>query len=152
MIKPLHILLADDDEDDRFFFNLVLKELPMANLLTTVEDGVQLMNYLNKNADQLPYVLFLDLNMPLKNGSECLLEIKRNPKLKDLPVIIYSTSLHEDIADILYENGAHYYIRKTDLLELKKILNYAFNLMIENKFERPERDKFIITEPQSVKK
>lgn len=149
---PLKILLADDDPDDRFFFDLVLKDLAIPTQLTTVEDGVKLMDYLIKHSDKRPDVLFLDLNMPRKNGSECLTEIKNKPKLKDLPVIIYSTSLHEDIADILYKKGAHYYIRKTDIVELKKTLNYTLGLMIGNNFERPRRDKFVLSLSENTEK
>lgn len=149
---PIKILLADDDPDDRFFFDLVLKDLSIPTQFTTVEDGVKLMDYLIKHADKLPDVLFLDLNMPRKNGSECLTEIKNNPKLKDLPVIIYSTSLHEDIADILYKKGAHYYIRKTDIVELKKTLNYTLGLMIENNFARPRRYKFVLSLSENTEK
>ncbi len=119
---PLHILLADDDKDDRFFFKDALSKLSIPNKFTSVDDGEQLMSYLTKNSHTLPDVLFLDLNMPRKNGAECLTEIKLNKKLQHLPVIIYSTSLHETIADELYENGAHYYVRKGDLVELKKTL------------------------------
>src|SRR4051812_32115664 len=120
--EALHILLADDDKDDRFFFGKALQAIPILTDLVTVEDGKKLMEHLLKNPKRLPDVLFLDLNMPRKNGSECLAEIKDSPKIKQLPVIIYSTSLHEDVADLLYEKGAHYYIRKTDLTELEKIL------------------------------
>ena len=66
---PISILLADDDADDRFFFGKALKELPISTELTTVEDGEKLMSYLLKNSEKLPDVLFLDLNMPRKNGS-----------------------------------------------------------------------------------
>ena len=57
---PLNILLADDDTDDRFFFDKALKEIPIATHLTTVHDGEQLMNYLSENSEHLPDVLFLD--------------------------------------------------------------------------------------------
>jgi CheY-like chemotaxis protein len=142
---PLHILLADDDKDDRFFFAQALKELSIPTKLVTVGDGERLMNYLSKNSENLPDVLFLDLNMPRKNGNECLLEIKLNKKFQQLPVIIYSTSLDELIADVLYKNGAYYYIRKTDLIELKKVLQCILSTMVEKKFTRPARDKFILS-------
>ncbi|MBC7383961.1 MAG: response regulator [Bacteroidia bacterium] len=144
MLTQFHLLLADDDSDDRFFFDKTLKLLQFQTTLTTVEDGEKLMNYLSTNTTQLPDVLFLDLNMPRKNGSECLDEIKQNEKLKVLPVIMYSTSLHEDVADHLYKTGAHYYIRKTGLNELQKMLKTVLTLMVENKFNRPERDEFIL--------
>ncbi|MGZ3895049.1 MAG: response regulator [Bacteroidia bacterium] len=144
MEKLLKLLLADDDKDDRFFFNKVLQELSIPTHLTTVEDGEKLMQYLSKNHKHLPDLLFLDLNMPRKNGAECLVEIKGDKRLKELPVIIYSTSLHEDVADLLYDKGAHYYIRKTDIIELKKVLGYTLGLMIASNFERPKRTKFIL--------
>lgn len=151
--KRLKILLADDDKDDRFFFDKAIKELDIPTELITVEDGEQLMSYLSENSENLPDVLFLDLNMPRKKGSECLSEINLNPKLKDLPVIIYSTSLHEDVADQLYRNGAFYYVQKTDLSELEKILLQVLTRIAEKKFTRPPREGFILnsTENTSVK-
>lgn len=147
---PLHILLADDDSDDRFFFDKALKTLPFHALLTTLEDGEKLMDYLLENSEKLPDVLFLDHNMPRKNGFECLSEIKLNHELKRLPVIIYSTYLHEDIADLLYENGAHFYIRKTDLAELKKVLHLVLSLLLEKKFARPQRAQFIFSTTETT--
>jgi CheY-like chemotaxis protein len=141
----IRILLADDDLDDRFFFSSSLSELSTLTRLTTVNDGEILINYLSKNSHQLPDVLFLDLNMPRKNGLECLTEIKRNKKLEQLPVIIYSTSLHDAVADELYNNGAHYYIRKTDFTELKKMLQLVLTMIVKNKFNRPSRDKFVLS-------
>lgn len=141
---PLNILLADDDSNDRFFFDLALKKISIATKLKTVIDGEKLMEYLSKNSEHLPDVLFLDLNMPRINGNECLNKIKSNPKLRHLPVIIYSTSLIDTIADVLYNNGAHYYLRKRDLDELAEILQSIFTLMIENKFARPARKEFIL--------
>ncbi|MBC8048251.1 MAG: response regulator, partial [Fimbriimonadaceae bacterium] len=82
----INVLLADDDKDDRYFFDKALKQIPIATHLKTVADGEKLMDYLLKNDVPLPDVLFLDLNMPRKNGSECLAEIKRNEKLKEIPV------------------------------------------------------------------
>jgi CheY-like chemotaxis protein len=142
---PINIMLADDDVDDRYFFSKVLQRLPLHTNLQTVDNGEKLMQWLTDNAEKLPDVLFLDLNMPRKNGMECLSEIKENEKLKKLPVIIYSTHMHEKDADILYSKGAHYYIRKTDVIELAKILDRILALLIKNNFERPSKDKFVFT-------
>ncbi len=117
----------------------------METRFVTVVDGEKLMSYLSENYLNLPDVLFLDLNLPRKNGMECLSEIKQSEKLKDLPVVIYSTHLHEKVADLLYQAGAHYYIRKTDMIELAKILHRVLNRLVVNKFARPELDKFIFT-------
>lgn len=76
---------------------------------------------------------------------ECITEIKGNAKLRHIPVVIYSTSLHEDIANLLYEKGAHYYVRKVELTELKKILFQLLTLMTEKNFLRPTRAEFIVS-------
>lgn len=150
MPKPINILLADDDEDDRFLFETVLKGISFTTKLDTVDNGEKLMKHL-KNLKQLPDVLFLDLNMPRKNGSECLMEIKADEKLKGLPVIIYSTSLHQDVADLLYQGGAYYYVRKTDILELKKTLLFIIDLFINKNLKRPTKNEFILSIPQPKK-
>ena len=139
---PLNILLADDDTDDCFFFDKALKEIPIANHLTSVHDGVQLMNYLFENIEHLPNVLFLDLSMPRKTGFECLSEIKENKKLKDLHVVMFSTSFPRDfdyennIIKMLFEIGAQDYIRKpSDFKELKKVIYKALIKTIKIKVE-----------------
>src|ERR1017187_552055 len=100
-LNPIKILFADDDADDRFFFDKALKEIPIANHLTSVNDGEQLMNYLSGNSENIPDILFLDLSMPRKNGFECLVEIRQNEKFKDIKVIMFSTSYPRDAN---YEN------------------------------------------------
>lgn len=116
-IYPLHILLADDDEDDRGFFQDVLKELMLNVQFTMVEDGEELMQWLMQKKDMLPDLLFMDLNMPRKNGHQCLKEIKQHPVLKSLPVIIISTAANPIEINILYQDGAHYYIQKPNSFE-----------------------------------
>ncbi len=142
-MAPFNIILADDDRDDRFFFNLALRNLPFPTRLMTVNDGEALMEYLLKNGDKLPEVLFLDLNMPKKNGVECLSEIKRNAMLKGLPVIIYSTSVQRDIVDLLYEMGAQFYVRKCELSELTGVLQQIL-LLIKERKDQPNRKNFIL--------
>lgn len=144
-IKHYNLLLADDDEDDCDFFKEALDEISIKTELTMVHDGVQLMDYLKKNISNLPDVVFLDLNMPRKNGIECLTEIKENEKLKALPIIIFSTSLDSEIVDNLYKKGASFYIRKPgDFSKLKKVIENALNKASENNFEQPERAHFIL--------
>lgn len=144
---PLKLLLADDDTDDCIFFKEALEELSVETELNTVNDGVQLMQYLLLNENRLPDVLYLDMNMPRKNGMECLKEIKSNQKLSHLPVIIFTTSLDSDIVKLLYEYGAQYYIRKpAEFPNLKKILLDSIQLIKEENKEQPAREKFILTE------
>ena len=126
---PIKILLADDDKDDRFFFEKALKELSVRHMLVTVNDGEQLMDYLSKNLKHLPDVIFLDLNMPRKNGFECLTEMKENKKLEHIPVVMFSTSYPRDknyeanMINMLYKIGAVDFIRKPDDFSvLKKVI------------------------------
>jgi len=140
---PIKILLADDDKDDRYFFDKAIKEIPVLTEITMVTDGERLMAYLKKNYASLPDVLFLDLNMPRKNGSECLIEIKADPLLQAIPVVLCSTSLGDDFANILYQNGAHYYLHKCDYMELKKCTAQILNLLAESHLQ-PPREKFIL--------
>ena len=133
-----HIILADDDMDDCMLLENVLNEFPLSIQLSIVHNGEQLMQQLNKNQKHLPDLLFLDLNMPRKNGFECLTEIKKNENLKHLPVIIISTSLEKDIVNLLYKNGAHYFVRKpNDFSQLKKVIHHALSKMIQTKISQP---------------
>jgi CheY-like chemotaxis protein len=119
----IHILLADDDADDRLLFKEAFEELKMKTIVHTVNDGVELMNHLNKEDTLLPHVLFLDLNMPLKNGLQCLKEIRNSKKLKDISIAIYSTSSSESDIEETFVKGANVYINKpNDFKMLKKIL------------------------------
>jgi CheY-like chemotaxis protein len=129
---PFNILLAEDDVDDRFFFDKALKEIPIATELITVNNGEQLMEYLLANSDKLPDVLFLDLSMPRKTGFECLAEIKENEKLKALSVIMFTTSftrgfdLEDNLKTTLLKMGAQDYIRKPPgFEELKTVIHQA---------------------------
>lgn len=122
--EPLKIVLADDDKSDRANFIDAFEELKMKTNVFTVKDGVELMDYLTKNETPVPYILFLDLNMPRKNGHECLKEIRKNEKLKHIIVVIYSTSSSEkDIEETLI-NGANVYLTKpNDFSTLKQVLD-----------------------------
>ncbi|MGQ7947693.1 response regulator [Flavobacterium sp. WC2509] len=141
--KQYNLLLADDDEDDCLFFKEALDEIALSVTLITVNDGVQLLQFLSDN--NLPDILFLDLNMPRKNGFECLTEIKKSEKLKDLAVIIFSTSFDINIVDKMYEKGATYYIQKPgDFNELIKVIKNALVISADNNFKQPERAQFVL--------
>jgi CheY-like chemotaxis protein len=144
--KRLSILLADDDKDDRLFFSMALDALTIRTELTAVVDGEKLMEYLYENTHQLPDVIFLDLNMPRKNGFECLLEIKLNPKMNTLPVIIFSTSFEQDVVNTLYENGAKHFIRKpSEFLQFKKIIQQTFTIISQGNNQNTGKDNFVLT-------
>lgn len=136
-LKQLNILLADDDTDDCNFFKEALEKLQLSAHLTTVHDGDGLMKLLTNEANELPHVLFLDINMPRKNGFECLSEIKQNEKLKDLPVVIFSTSSSKDNINRVFKIGAHVYIRKPgDFSQLMQVIHHALPIAAEKIFSK----------------
>lgn len=141
----INLLLADDDKDDRLFFDIALREVGIPVRLHTVTDGEKLMTFLSIHIFDLPDVVFLDLNMPRKTGLECLLEIKQDSRLCVMPVVVYSTCVREDIADSLYHMGAHYYIQKTDIPGLQNILSVLLRRLISKKLSRPDRTRFMYT-------
>jgi len=145
-VKQLNILLADDDTDDCIFFKKALTELVIPTNLIAVHDGEQLMHLLINETTLLPHILFLDLNMPRKNGFECLSEIKLSEKLKQLPVIVFSTSFEQDVVNRLYKNGAQYFIRKPpEFSQFKKIIQQALMLIVQGNISQPTREDFVLT-------
>ncbi len=145
MIPPLNILLADDDMDDCLFFKDAVNELKLAVQLSIVNDGAQLMLQLQATA-VLPDAIFLDLNLPRKSGAECLIEIKNTPALKQIPVVIFSTSYDLKKANLLYDTGAHYYIRKpSDFEEMKVVINRAITLLSQNNLQATRETFYINT-------
>lgn len=137
---PLKILLVDDSEHDRYFFQQVLNDIPFPTLLSTI-DGLGFSNYLTNNSDR-PDVLFLDLNMPGKNGFDCLAELKSDEELRHIPVVIYSSAFDEIVADELYKNGAHFYVQKKDFADLTKVLHVVLSIVKEKNINRPSRNEF----------
>lgn len=140
-----NILLADDDKEDCLFFKEALEELPIPTSLTIVHDGEQLMQMLAKVTIELPHVLFLDLNMPRKNGFSCLEEIKCDFRLKDLPVIIFSTPCEQELADQLYDYGAYLYICKpTDFTKLKIVIHHALLRLVIVDAPKRAKENFML--------
>lgn len=118
-VKPITILMADDDRDDREMTREAFEEAKLSNDLRFVEDGVELLDYLNrrgKYADPAlsprPSIILLDLNMPRKDGREALAEIKRDPRFNPIRIVVLTTSKAEE--DILrtYNLSATSYITK----------------------------------------
>lgn len=146
MSEIIRIVLADDDLDDCLFFTEALKNSGLYHTLNVVNDGEQLMQYLSNTATILPNVLFLDLNMPRKNGFECLLEIKQSQIFSSLPVIIFSTSFEQSVVNTLYDNGARYFIRKPpDFARFNQIVVYVLRKIFNESANPPLREDFIIT-------
>ena len=141
----IHIILADDDEDDRMFFTDAFDELKINTKVQTFINGVELMNYLNDENCILPNVLFLDLNMPKKNGIESLLEIKENERFNDIAIAIYSTSSSEEHIEETFVNGANIYIKKpNDFANLKKVLSEVVTLNWQYHTSGLNKDNFLL--------
>ncbi|WP_179334777.1 response regulator [Winogradskyella costae] len=140
----LHLLIADDDIDDCDFFKEAIDEIGELTL-SVLNDGVELMNFLLATPFNHPNLIFLDLNMPRKSGMECMVEIKAITALKDIPIIIYSTSLDRAVVDCLYDMGANYYIQKPgEFANIKKVVEKAITLFSTANLETRSRDNFII--------
>ena len=114
MVEKKKILLVDDDEDDREMFFEALKELNDAHTCVSMENGEKAMQYLNLEKD-LPDIIFLDLNMPRLNGKQCLVEIQKSERLRNIPVIIYSTTRRSEDVEETRRLGAVDFLTKPPL-------------------------------------
>ena len=139
--KPLTILLADDDADDRMLARDAFEESRLRNNLEMVEDGEELMDYLHNlgkysgdAAKPQPSLILLDLNMPRKDGREALKEIKASPELRQIPIIILTTSKAEEDIIRTYDLGVNSFITKPVTFEalvdvLKTVGKYWFEIV-----------------------
>ena len=135
------ILIAEDDPDDRLIIKDALEEAGVHNVVHYVEDGQELMDYLYlrgkysaPNNVSHPGIILLDLNMPKKNGQDALKEIKSDPKLKRIPVVVMTTSKRVEDVGIMYDLGANSYINKpTDfarfVMIVKTLSRYWFEIV-----------------------
>jgi CheY-like chemotaxis protein len=148
-IKSITILIADDDADDRQMTKEALEENYLLNDLRFVSDGEELMNYLHRKGTYLdplssprPGLILLDLNMPRKDGREALKEIKTDPLLRRIPVIVLTTSKAE--VDILksYDLGVNCFISKpvtfNDMIEVTKSIGKYWFEIVELPISRNE--------------
>ena len=144
--KPLlKVLLVDDDNDDYLFFKKVLDYQVFKTSLQLIINGEDLLEKLNDEKLVLHDVIFLDINMPLRDGYSCLVEIKDAPRLNKIPIVIYSTQYERNVADMLFEMGADYYIKKaTEFDSLRKLIERALCFVIENEGYAPLQKDFLI--------
>ena len=139
---PVMILIADDDEDDRLLTKQALEEAHLSNDVRYVEDGEELMDYLRRRGAYAgqegkaprPGLILLDLNMPKKDGRECLREIKSDEDLCDIPIVVLSTSRDEEDIVRSYKLGVNSFISKpvtfTGLVDALKVMGrYWFELV-----------------------
>jgi CheY-like chemotaxis protein len=145
--RSITILLADDDADDRMMASDALEESRLANDLRCVEDGEELMDYLHRrgkyaapNNAPRPGLILLDLNMPRKDGREALKEIKAEPELRSIPVIVLTTSKAEEDIYRTYDLGVNSFITKPvnfeSLVAVMKALGKYWFEIVELPVER----------------
>ena len=137
--RSITILLAEDDPDDRMLVADAVAEGRLVNELRSVEDGEELMDYLHQRGKHAgaprPGLILLDLNMPKKDGREALREIKADPSLRQIPVVVLTTSKAEEDVFRSYDLGANSFVTKPvtfqSLVELMKTLGRYWLEIVE---------------------
>ena len=137
------ILLAEDELDDVLIFDMALKQLDFSYVLRHAENGDMLFVMLK---NKIPYILFLDINMPCKDGATCILEIRKNRAYDKMPVVMYTSNLSNKIIEECYRNGANLYLTKTNTLgalttKLKKI----FSIDWDDYLHYPSQQQFVLS-------
>ncbi|MBT1688076.1 response regulator [Dawidia soli] len=136
--------LADDDDDDRLLFEDALRELSADTNLIMATDGVDLMEKLEETVP-LPCVIFLDINMPRKNGFECLAEMRQIEKFRAIPVVIFSTSNEESTIERTYRQGASFYIHKPRTFDkLKSAIRQIMAIDWSLHTVQPSKEKYVL--------
>jgi CheY-like chemotaxis protein len=142
--KSLHLLLVDDDEEDCDLFSEAIKMVNPHIKSTIIQNSSNLLNSLKKLSNNLPDIVFLDLNMAGKDGIQCLDEIKTTPLFSEIPVIIYSTSAYRDHLDTTYKKGANLYIQKPDTFSgIQKILKRVLAISPADLHLQPSKQNFL---------
>ena len=106
------IFITDDDPDDREFIINALQRNGFIGRLVEFENGEYLSEYLYKHSDNLPDLILLDLNMPVKNGFDTLREIKNDPKFSNIPVVVLSASTRKEDEQICFQTGCKHFLSK----------------------------------------
>jgi len=143
--NTLYIALADDDEDDRMLFEKAMENLKVDTELSIFTNGQGLMDHLNSPDYRMPDLIFLDLNMPVKNGMECLKEIRANTQFNEISIAIYSTSSSERDIDETFINGANVYLKKpNDFGKLKEAITKAIEMNWQHHNTRLAKENFLL--------
>lgn len=142
MNKFTNILLAEDDLDDYKYLVEAFHKLSPEFKIDRAVNGLECITYLKTK--EIPHVVFLDLNMPIKSGMECLKFIRQNDQFNHLPVVIYSTSHYIRDIDTAYKSGANFYIVKPANGEnISDILSLAFFNLNEST-DQPRKEEFVL--------
>jgi CheY-like chemotaxis protein len=119
MVSPITCLLVDDDADDLEIFSIAAAEIEAPIVCVTAVDGVDALHKLGNDENFIPDFIFLDLNMPRMNGKQTLVELKKIPRLANIPVIIYSTSARPlDVQETLQLGAFHFLTKPSSITKL----------------------------------
>lgn len=133
-MKKYFFLLVDDDTDDSELFEEALREVDDSAIFYHAQNGEDALKKLNEH--DLPAIIFLDINMPRMNGWECLRQLRYNERYRKIPVIMYSTSSHQEEIDIAASLGAaNFYTKPNSYSGLKKMLTNVITTLKENASE-----------------
>jgi CheY-like chemotaxis protein len=136
------IMLAEDDSDDVEIFDLGLKGLNFPYLLRHAENGDVLFIMLK---DKVPYILFLDIHMPCKDGIACIVEIRKNREYDKMPVIMYTSEISKKIIEDAYRSGANLFLAKTNTIaDLTDKLKKVFSIDWDNYLHFPPHSQFVM--------
>jgi CheY-like chemotaxis protein len=142
LAKMKDILLAEDDSDDVEIFDLGLQELNIPYLLRHAENGDVLFIMLK---DKVPYILFLDIHMPCKDGLACIVEIRKNREYDKMPVVMYTSEISKKLIEEAYRNGANLFLAKTNTIaELTDKLRKVFSIDWDNYLHFPPHSQFVM--------
>lgn len=145
--ETIKVVLADDDKDDQEIFEDALAEANIPADLKKVDNGQQLIDHLKDPTEPNPDIIFLDINMPVKNGKEVLAEIKADETLKEIPTVMLSTSDNPKDVDDTFHAGANLYVQKPfSFRSLIILLKKIFMLKWAGVLFKPFRKTFFLSE------
>ncbi len=138
----MHILMADDDKDDFLILKDAVEKAGEQLEISYAANWLELWRFVLKT---LPDVLFLDLNMPVKNGIECLQLLRNDKRYDKIPIIIYSTSVNKADIDKAYEHGANYFVVKPYAIDdimnmMKKLCSMGKDMLSTT----PPKEEFVL--------
>ena len=137
------ILLAEDDQDDVLIFEMALKSINIPYELRHAENGDRLFVLLKEH---IPYILFLDIHMPCKDGVACIVEIRKDREYDSLPIVMYTSSVSDKIVEDCFRNGANLYVTKSAAFsELTQKLRKVFAIDWDDYLHYPPHGQFVLS-------
>jgi len=143
-VTVTNVVFVDDDADEFYLFNEAIEQAELAVKMRRAKDGNDLIKYLHEN--ELPDVIFMDLNMPYKDGVETLTELKSNGNFKEIPVIIFSTSRNANQINTCFDKGANMYVVKPETFdEISHMVKKVFAIDWKNSHQQAPQESFVLS-------